>query len=178
MEEEKVPTSVMLKSSATNGAILGLISILFVVVTYMTGDIYKGNVWLSVLSMVVSIAVLVYLVLSYRKTICGGYITYANAFIYSWLTYIFAGVLSVAFMVLLQTVIEPNYMEKIADVQREILLKKGFSDSQVEQSMAMAAKFQTPLYIAIVGFLWNALVGLVICLITAIFVKKDKPVFE
>ncbi|WP_320052259.1 DUF4199 domain-containing protein [uncultured Acetobacteroides sp.] len=178
MEDEKNPSSVMLKSAATNGAILGLISILFVVITYMTGDIYKGNVWLSVLSMVISIAALVYFALSYRKTACGGFITYGNAFIYCWLTYIFAGVLSIAFMVLLQTVIEPNYMEKMADVQREMLLKKGLSDSQVEQSIAMASKFQTPLYIAIIGFLGNALVGLVISLITAIFVKKDKPVFE
>jgi hypothetical protein len=178
MEEEKIPSSVMLKSSATNGAILGLISILFVVITYLTGDIYKGNIWLSLLSIAVSIAALIYFALSYRKTACGGYITYGNAFIYCWLTYIFAGVISVAFMVLLQTVIEPNYMEKVADVQREILLKKGLSDSQIEQSMAITAKFQSPIFVAIAGFIGNALVGLVISLITAIFVKKDRPVFE
>jgi hypothetical protein len=178
MEEEKIPSSVMLKSSATNGAILGLISILFVVITYMTGDIYTGSTWLNLLGIAVSIAALIYLALNYRKTVCGGYITYGNAFIYCWLTYIFAGVISVAFMVLLQTVIEPDYMEKMADVQREMMLKQGLSDSQVEQSMAIAAKFRTPLFVAIAGLVGNALVGLVISLITAIFVKKDRPVFE
>lgn len=178
MEEEKIPSPVMLKSSATNGAILGLISILFVVITYMTGDIYTGSTWLNLLGIAVSIAALIYLALNYRKTVCGGYITYGNAFIYCWLTYIFAGVISVAFMVLLQTVIEPDYMEKMADVQREMMLKQGLSDSQVEQSMAIAAKFRTPLFVAIAGLVGNALVGLVISLITAIFVKKDRPVFE
>lgn len=178
MEEEKIPTAVMLKSSATNGAILGLISILFVVITYMTGDIYTGSTWLNLLGIAVSVAALIYLALSYRKTVCGGYITYGNAFIYCWVTYIFAGVISVAFMVLLQTVIEPDYMEKMADVQREMMLKQGMSDSQMEQTMAITAKFQSPLIVAIAGFIGNALVGLVISLITAIFVKKDRPVFE
>lgn len=178
MEEEKVHKSVMLKSAATNGAILGLISILFVVIAYMTGDIYKGKSWLNWAGMIISVAALIYMAINYRKTTCGGFISYGNAFIYCWVTYIFAGVISVAFVVLLQTVIEPDYMEKMADVQREMLLKRGMSDSQVEQSMAIASKFQTPLFVLIIGNVWNALIGLVISLITAIFVKKDRPVFE
>ena len=68
-------------------------------------------------------------------------------------------------------------MAKVADVQREILAEKGMNDSQIEQAITMASKFQTPIFIAIFGFIGNALVGLVISLITAIFVKKDKPVF-
>jgi len=178
MEETKVPTDVMIKSSATNGAILGLIGVLFMVVTYLTGDIYKGSSWITWLSMAVSVACLVYFSLKYRNTVCEGYITYGGAFMYGWLTFIFSGVIAVAFMILLQTVIEPDYMEKMADVQREILAEKGMNDSQIEQALAFGSKFQTPLFIAIFGFIGNALVGLVISLITAIFAKRNRPVFE
>lgn len=173
-----MPASVMLKSSATYGAILGLISILFVVITYMTGDIYTGKSWLNWVGMAVSVAALVYFALMYRKNVCGGYITYGSAFLYIWLTYIFAGIISVAFVILLQTVIEPDYMEKMAEAQRGILAERGMTDSQIEQALQFTAKFQTPLFTAIAGVIGNALIGLVISLITAIFVRKDQAVFE
>jgi hypothetical protein len=178
MEEKKVPANVMFRAAATNGGIIGVVSILFIVITYLTGDIYSGKSWLNWVSLAASVGLLVYFGLKYRQTACEGYISYGDSFLIMWITYIFAGLVSLAFMVVLQTVIEPEFMDKALEAQRQIMIEKGMSDSQVDAVLQAGAKFRTPLMIFVFGLVGNALIGLVISLITAIFVHKKRPVFE
>lgn len=177
MDEKKIPASLMFKSAATSGAILGLISIVFTVIAYVTGLIYQTSNWLNWVSMVVVIVGLYYFTVKYRNAVCEGYISYGNAMLYGWVTYIFVGIISVFFMVILQTIIEPNFMEKVMEIQREEFYAQGMNDAQVDAVFEMSKKFRSPAMTAIFGFIGSVVLGLVISLITAIFAKKNKPVF-
>lgn len=179
MENEGVPFSVMLRSSAKGGLILGLISVLISVITYVLGPISNTPIWVSVLSYLILLGGAWYFTVNYRNTICEGYISYGKAFTYGWFTIMFAGVISVLFNVLLQTVIDPGYMEKVMEFQREQLYAKGgMSDAQIEQSIEIATKFMTPGFLVFFGLLGSALQGLIVSLISSAFARKERPVFE
>jgi hypothetical protein len=56
----------------------------------------------------------------------------------------------------------------------EQIIKQGrVPEEQLEMAVNMASKFQTPVMMLVMSVVGGALIGLVISLITSIFVKKN-----
>lgn len=166
------------KHMLNTGLILGVVAILFTVVAYLTGDIYKQNNWENWGSLLVSFVLVYYFTVKYRKEECENYLSYGQAFKFGWISMMISAVISLVFMMILQNVIEPDFMSKMMDVQREAMAEKGMSDAQIEAAIAFGKKFQSPAIVIIVGLVWSMIISLVISLITAIFAKRNRPVFE
>jgi hypothetical protein len=88
------------------------------------------------------------------------------------------GLLSAAFTYVYSTFVDTDMMTRVMDKARTDLEAKGMSDAQVDQAMAMSAKFTTGPFMLIFAVVGTLALGLIISLIAAAFVKNSKPEFE
>jgi uncharacterized membrane protein YraQ (UPF0718 family) len=89
------------------------------------------------------------------------------------------GLLSGAFAYLYTTVVDPSVITRMMDKARAELEAKGtMSDAQIDQALTWSAKFTTGPYMLVFSVLFTLILGLLISLIVAAFVKNPKPEFE
>jgi len=72
---------------------------------------------------------------------------------------------------LFTTVVFPDYLTELRDVQADMMAQRGMTAEQIEQQMAMTAPLQTPLMQAIFGVIGTVVTGLILSLILAIFFR-------
>ncbi len=158
------------KSAMTYGLYLGIALILYNVVLYMTGQ--NLNTSLGLISYAIMAAGVYYSQIHYRNTELSGTITYSQALGFGIVVMLFAGIIQSLYSVILIKYIDPSIMDQIRMMQEEELLKRGMSAEQIEAVGQMMTKMQSPIIIAISGLFSFGLIGLIISLITSIFVKK------
>ncbi len=161
------------KTSIVSGIYLAIVLILISVIFYVMGDPMSKVA--SYLTYPVLIAAVVYAQISYKKVL-GGTMSYGQALGVGLLTVIFASVLSGIYTFVMHKYIDPSLQEQLRLMSEEQLVKQGrVPEEQMEMALNMAAKFQTPFMLLILGIFGGALGGLIISLITSIFTQK-KPV--
>ncbi len=161
----------------TYGLILGLALIFIHLVQYVL-DIYKASMLISLINYGVIIGAIIYGTIRFRDDEMQGNISYGKAVGFGILISLFASIIYGFYFFLLTTFIDPNYMEGVYAMLEELYLDKGMSEDQVEMAIEMAKKFQSPmmlLFSSIFGFVF---MGTLFSLITSIFLKKEKPLFE
>lgn len=158
------------KSAMTHGLYLGIVLILYSVILYVTGQ--NLNPTLGYISYVIMAAGVVYFQIQYRNNELGGYISYGKALGYGVAMMACAGVIQSLYTVILMKYIDPTIIDQIRVMQEEQMMAQGLSDQQIEQASSMMSMFQSPIIIAISGLFGFALVGLIISVISSIFVKK------
>ena len=168
MEEKS--TSIW-KSTMLSGVYLGIVLILVSVIFYVTGNSFAKSA--QYLSYVLFVAGIIWGQISYKKEL-GGFCSYGQAFLAGLLTMVFASIISSIYTYLLYTVIDPSLQEQLRIFTEEQMLAKGnVPEEQMEMALEMASKFQTPTMMVIFGIFGGALIGAIISLITAIFIKKN-----
>jgi len=160
------------KSSATSGVVLSIVLILIGVGFYVTGNAFaKSAQWITYAVMVAGV---VMAQLSYRKAL-GGTLTYGQALGMGVLTLFFASIISGIYTYLLYEVIDPSLQEQLRLFSEEQMVKQGqLSEEQMEAALKISSRLQSPLMMSVMTVLSYTFIGLVISLITSIFVKK-KP---
>lgn len=81
-------------------------------------------------------------------------------------------------MILLTTVIDPEYISKMMAAFEEEYVKMGMSEEQVDASLKMVSKMQSPIFMAVSSVIGFAFMGTIFSLITSAFLKKEKSIFE
>ena len=158
------------KSTFMSGLYLAIVLILISVVFYVTGNTFsKAAQYLSYPIMILGI---IYGQINYKKAL-GGTLTYGQALGAGVLTMVFASVISSIYTYLLYTVIDPSLIEQMRNFTEETLIRKGIPEEQMQMSLDMATKFQTPTMLVVMGIFGGAFIGLIISLITGIFTKKN-----
>ncbi|WP_372774106.1 DUF4199 domain-containing protein [Mangrovibacterium sp.] len=175
MMEEK---STFWKSAMTAGLYLGIILIVYNVILYATGQ--NLNTSLGIISYAIMAAGVVHYQLQYRNHELGGFISYGKAFGYGVSLMAFAGIIQSAYTVILMKYIDPGLIDQIRIMQEEQMLKQGVPDEQIEMASQIMGVFQNPLIIAFSGLLTFAFIGVIISLVSSIYVKKqdDENAFE
>lgn len=166
---EEKPVSLM-KSSLTYGVYLGIVSILFSVILYVLG--YTFEKWVQYASYPILIAAIVWAQLDYRKAL-GGEMTYGQALGIGLLTVIFSSVLSGIYTYLLFAVIDPSLQEQLRIVTEQGFVEKGMSEEQIDATIGIVSKLQSPPIMAVMAVVGGAVIGLIISLLTGIFTKKN-----
>lgn len=160
------------RSSMFNGLIMGglfSLNFLFSVIS---------NPYLSLLSYLLIIYILIYTYKStvkYRDNENNGIITFGKAFTFITLTYFFAGVISGIVKYIYLQFIKPDYLSLALDQSLVMMEKMNFpiTDQQIElmQSMMKPATYALEV-------IWlNLFLGMIIGLIMAAFIKKEKDIF-
>lgn len=163
------------KSGLTLGVYLAIAVVLYSVVLYVTGlgfNKYAGYV--SILILIVGV---ILIQLNYKKQ-QDGFLTYGQGVGVSVIAMISVGVISLVYTYLLYAVIDPDYYQQFLLFMEEqttaTLLERGMGEDQIQMSLDMQQKFQTPVILAGGALINSVIIGLIVSLITSIFIKK-KP---
>lgn len=167
--EEK--TASIWKSTLTTGVYVGIVLILLSVVFYVTGNPFsKVSQYLTYPIMIGGV---IWAQMNYKKVL-GGTLTYGQGIGSGVLALAFASLISSIYTFILFKFIDPSLTEQLRIFTEEQIVKQGrVPEEQLEMAVNMAAKFQTPLMMLVMGIFGGAFMGLIISLVTSIFIKKN-----
>lgn len=154
------------------GVILGIALALITLVMYLTDQ--TTNQWFSALTAVAMVASLVMSMRDFR-TLNGGYMAYGEGLSVGSLSSAVAGLISAAFITFYNVVIDPTIQQKAFEQARERMEEQGnLSDEQIEQAMEISQKFQSPGFTFIAGVFGTLIMGFLLSLIVAAFIRRNK----
>lgn len=156
------------------GGILGLVLILITLIMYITSP--AGSPGFSALTLIAMVAFLSLALLEYRRT-NEGFITYGEGMSIGALLSAVAGLLSSAFITFYNVVIDPTIQQRATELAREEMEKRNISDEQIDQSMEMMQKFQSPGILFVAQVFGTIIMGVLLTLIVAAIVRRNRPVF-
>ena len=166
--EEKVS---IWKANLTNGLILGLVGIVYSLVVYFL-NMYLNKAQ-GYVFMLVEFAVLFFLVKSYRDNFRHGMITYGDALGVSIIICLYYAIIMAIFTYILYTVIDSGLLDKQLAMAEEMMQKKGMPQSTIDAGMSIQRKMMKPAFMAPFSILGNMILGLIMSLIVAAFVRKE-----
>ena len=172
------------KHSLTMGVILGVISIveslLMYMFNYIPATIISGIIFFLV-NIAITVVVLRYAIISYKKNFLGGYITLGQGFMIAFMTVIIGAILTQIYTFVFNTLIDPQYMAHVQQISKDsaeqMMKKQGVSDDMIQTQMNnMDKRFagQTPLKNILWGMVGATVLGAIVAFIMAAILKKDK----
>lgn len=167
MEENK---NSMFKTSLNYGAIYGGIIVIYSIIMYLLN--ISTQKWTQWLMYPIMIAALAWLLIKFRNEHCGGFISYGKAVLMGLLISLFAAIISAFYTFVLMKFIDPNITAQIISQAEQNMVESGMQDDQIAMAMTMVEKFTNPTFIAITSIFSLTLVGLLLSIFIAIFVKK------
>lgn len=157
------------------GLLTGLAGIVFSLIQFLTKTDQSPLRWLGLLISVAGI----YLAHKKFKELNGGYMEYSQGLGLGTLLSVVAGVLGTIFFVFYTTSVDTEYTQRMMDVQRAQMEAQGtMSDSQIDDAMAISAKFMGPGAMFAFGIFFSVLSGFIISLIVSAITKNSRPQFE
>ena len=165
------------KETLKYGIILGLISIVFSVLTYMFD--LTGKTWVIWPSLIITIVVLYLLLRSYRDTINNGYITYGKSVGAGVIMNLYSAILSAIYIYILFRFLDPGLVDKQLALAEDKLIARGVPEGSIDSALQIQAKFMKPWFASFMSIITSVFYGLILSLIVSIFVKKEgNPLLE
>lgn len=161
------------------GLIAGVINIVYGVVLIAIGKYQDPsmNTISTVFGIAVAVAVLFYAMREYR-TLNGGFMSFGQGLGVGMLTSAVSGVAAGLFNFVYVQFIDPTMPDQIMDRIRDGWERNGMSDSQMEQMEPMTAMMLKPGMMFVIGVFASLLFGLILSLIIAAILRREKPAFE
>ena len=167
-----------------HGLLYGVISIVYLMVTYYLGIEAMASGWNSIAQLVMFFGLFYYFGVEARK-LSGGYLGFSEAFKALFMVLALGVFIYILFYFILYTVIDPTLMERLMDFGLEKQLQElddaGASEETIDQmiqGMDMMKGFMGKLF-SLGGFLLmyvlTLLIGSIGLAITAAVVKKNNP---
>jgi len=157
------------------GMITGVAMIIFSLIMFLL-DLYlnKAVSWISYLFLAGG---MFYGTFEYRKKSTTGFMTYGKAFTSCFWIGLFAGIVASVYMFVFAQFIHPGLVQELLDQIRTNMAttNPNMSDEQIEQAVAITAKFMSPAMMTFWGLVVYAVSSAIIGLILAIFLKKEDP---
>lgn len=174
----------MNKHAIKSGVILGVISVVITLLVYLINVNLFAAWWYFIIPLVISLTLVSYFGIKFRDE-NGGYMTFGKAWVYSFITFLVAGVISLLFQILLYTVIDPEIPGILIKAQMEnqeaILSNFGMPEDQMEEALEGAREsIENSMTVGgmIQGFLILLIIYAIGALITGAIIKKKEPEFE
>jgi hypothetical protein len=159
------------KSALNYGAILGFSLIIFSLIIYFLDLTYASGVnWVSYIILVAGI---ILILKNYRDKQLNGIMSYSRGLGMGTAVSVVAAFIVAIYLFILFKYIDPDLIEQAMRIQEEKMLEKGMPEDQIEMASDMGRKFTTPIMTSVFGFLGNAIMGFIISLIAAAFIKKE-----
>ena len=167
-----------------NGLIYGLLSIVYLMITYIMGIEIMTSIWNTVVQIIVFFGLFVYIGLEARKAF-GGYVTFGDAFKSIFLSFALGAFLTLLFNFVLNTMIDPELPGKVFDegivTAISMMEKLGMSEDEVEKVYAEMVSKKEDVYdsftltgflLSYVYFLFGGAIG---AALAGLIVKKSDP---
>jgi hypothetical protein len=157
------------------GVIIALAIIVFSLILFLL-NMDQGS-GLDYLTYIILLAGIVLAQFNFRNKYHGGYIEYGKAFMVGMLASLFLGIIMGIYTFVFLKYIDPGAMEEGMALAEQKMMDRGMTDMEIEQGMAVAQKFQGVGMFTFFAVIGNFIIGTIISLITAIFVKKEDTSF-
>ncbi len=116
---------------------------------------------------------------NYRENNLGGALSYGQAFKFMFFITIVTSLMTVVYMYVLYSFIDPGMLDVIKDQAAEKLYQQpNLTEEQIEKAIEMQSIWINPTVITITGFFGSIFFGAILSLVVAIFVKKDVQIEE
>jgi len=156
------------------GLIGGLISIALGLVSYLAGMQGTIPTIISIVSILVSIAIIVYAIRAHRDNDLGGYISYGRCLGTGVLTALIMGLIGGIWTLVLFNFIDPDLINTMMEPQMEAMEERGMSEEEIETAMEMTGMFMNPPVMAGIALVWSVIAGLIVSLIAGAVMKKEQ----
>lgn len=171
----------MWKENLNYGIIMGLITVVFSVLTYMFDLTFKT--WIVWPSMLLSVVVLFFLLRSYRDHYNNGYISYGKSLGAGVIINIYAAIIAAIYIYLLYSVIDPDLIDKSLAITEERMqarmAQRGLPEGSLDAIMDRQAKMMTPWFTTLMATISSIFYGFILSLIVSLFImKKGNPLLD
>ena len=156
-----------------NGLYLGLIGIICHLALYATGSLLELNWVNSIISLIAMIVFIVMGIKTYKLN-NGGFISWGQGVKIGMGITMISAVITVLYIMIFMNFIEPDFQQQALEFQKQAWIDGGLTDEQVEASIAMTEKFQTPAISAAMMLAFSAFIGFVFSAIIAAIMKKSE----
>jgi len=153
------------------GFIIGLCSMIATSIFYAT-DNFESNArtWIDI---AISVAGIIAAAAAFRNaTDEKTPFAYSRALGLGVMTQFFASIILAVFTYILVKFIDPGIIDQALATAEEKLLDSGFDPDMIESQIEMQKKFMTPMFMAAAQIMNGLIFGLLISLITSIFMKR------
>lgn len=162
-----------LKHAMYFGLLLGVIFSVNFFLSTLTGVLFTSLQWVVTLS----IPYIVYrLTVDCRNRVCGGAVSYGVALWYGIQLFFYAALISAVFKFIYFKFLNPEFLPNMLGETMRLLDELKISSDTFDE--AQMRELMTPLYMSM-QYIWlDVFLGLLVSLVTAIFAKKDKSLFD
>ncbi|MCX6320433.1 MAG: DUF4199 domain-containing protein [Bacteroidia bacterium] len=166
------------KSNLTNGLILALVGVVYSLIMYFLN--LSLNKTQGYVMMIIQIALLYFLIKSYRDNYMHGQITYGQSVGAGVIICLYYAIIMAIFGYILYTIIDPGLVTKQLAAAEEAMRAKGnLTEAQIETAMKFTGKIMKPGIMSISGIFISMIWGTILSLIVSIFIKKEgNPLIE
>ena len=162
------------------GMLLGGVSILLTMTVYLINIELMVEWWFGILNLLISLILVIYLGINYRN-INNGFISFGNAFKFSFLILIISYLVGIIFQILLYNIIDPSLPEVIKQLTVEMMESFGTPDEAIDAAIVGIEQGieegTTPLGI-LKSTPWGTLFIAIFAAIASLIIKKNKPVSD
>ena len=158
------------------GIMLGIISVIFGVIMYVTNVYLDPGIIYTLIGFLVLI-VIISLGIKAFKSENGGYLSLGEALKVGIGVAVIGGIIAAVWSFVLMNYIEPDYMNQMMEVQREKMVEAqpDLTESQLDAAEEMTAKFASPIMVVAFSLIGNLFFGLIISLIAGLIMKNKNP---
>jgi len=169
-------TASIKKIALNYGLLLGLISIVFSVIVYVTGNHLDRQWWQSLISFVIMAGAIYYGIKAFKDG-SGGFLSLGEALKVGLAIALIAGIIGAIFNYIFVTVIEPDFANQMLEVTREKMYEQNpnMTEEQAKMGIDMTKKFLTPTMMTTFAIIASLFFGFIISLITGLIMKQNRP---
>ena len=158
------------------GLLLGILLVVLGVIMYVMNYHLKPHWSFMVITFAIFISIITYGIKAYKKE-NGGFLSIGEAIKVAVGIALIGAILSGLWAVVLSTVLEPDYMDQVIELQREeaFASNPNLTDEQWEKGLEMSAAFRGPWVTFAFTLVVDMLLGLIIGLIVGAIMKQKRP---
>jgi hypothetical protein len=170
--EDKAPSAG--QSALYYALLIAVAAIVVHLVMYLLDQ--NGETAGMIIGTLVFIGLIIYVQLDFRNKKLGGFISYGKAVTIGFLSVLFASVIVAVYMFIYHSQINPGEAQQNLIEAKQQIYDYGLSPDQESSQIKMQEYIHTPLVYALSTILSYAIMGIIVALITSIFVKKEEKV--
>lgn len=162
------------KPALIYGAILGFVGILISVIFYVM-DMAAVS-WTQWASLLISIVIMVYCLVTYRKEHLGGYASYGQMWKMTLVVGVIATIITTIYSYILLGFIDPELLDKMKLVQEQKLMNNPrIPEAALDSALERLDSSMTLNRTTIMGLIFGPVSWAILGLILAAFTKKNNP---
>jgi len=155
------------------GVYLGIIGIIVHLVLWASGSIFELQ-WINTVISFVTMTVFFVLGIKKYKEASGGFISWGQGVKIGMGIVMISALIAVVYTLLFINVIEPDFQQQAMDFQVKAWEDAGLSSDQIEASLEMGERFQSPMIVSAMILAFNAFIGFIFSAIIAAIMKKTE----